>query len=166
MSLVVEDGTGLSTAQSYVSVADAGTYLAAAGDTTWAAATDPAREAALVRATRALDAMYSARWPGVRILSSQALDWPRFDAVDADGYDIIGVPQAVKNACAEAALVELGSAGALSSSLDRGGSVKREKVVGIEVEYAAGAPASTVYRTIGQALARIVRSGGIKITRG
>jgi len=45
--------------------------------------------------------------------------------------------------------------------------VKREKVGTIEVEYANGAAVVTVHRAIAQALARIVRGGGmLRITRG
>ena len=48
MSLIVEDGTGKSTSESYISVADASTYFAARAVTSWAAlATDALREAAL-----------------------------------------------------------------------------------------------------------------------
>ena len=167
MAIIVEDGTGLATAQSYASVAECDAYHLARGSSAWAAATDAAKEAALVRASAALDGLYSSRWPGLRLTSAQALDWPRSGAWDSDGYALTLVPTPIKNATCEAALVELGEAGALSSALAHGGAVKREKVGTIEVEYANGAAVVTVHRTIAQALARIVRGGGmLRITRG
>jgi len=167
MSLIVEDGTGLSTAQSYASVAEADAYHLALGNTSWGTATTANKETALTRASRALDGMYGARWPGLRVQPSQALDWPRFDAEDREGYEVASdsVPQAVKNACCEAALVELGEAYALSKSLDRGGRVKREKLGALETEYADGAPAGKSYPAIYQALARLIPSAGLTIRR-
>lgn len=159
MSLIVEDGTGLATAQSYISVADAATYLAAKGDTTWAAATDASREAALVRATAYLDGAYGQRWPGSRSLSTQALDWPRSYAWDRDGYGLTGVPQAVKNATCEAAVLELAEAGVLSKKAE--GGLKSIKIGSIEKTWTgSSAPASMAYPAIRQALARIVSGGG------
>lgn len=166
MAIVVEDGTGKIDAVSYVSVADTDAYHLARGNAAWAAASDASKEAALVRATSALDGMYSGRWPGRRYDQDQALDWPRSDAWDRDSYPLTGVPQRIKDATSAAALVELAEAGALSKSQERGGAVRREKIGPIETEYAPGAPAVTAYPAITQALARIVRgSGGLTITR-
>lgn len=166
MAIVVEDGTGKIDAVSYISVADADAYHLARGNTAWAVATEANKEAALVRATSALDGLYSSRWPGRRYNQDQALDWPRYDAWDRDGYPLVGVPQRIKDATSAAALVELSEAGALSKSQERGGSIRREKIGSIETEYAPGAPAGTVYPAITQALARIVRgSSGLSIVR-
>ncbi len=164
--MIVEDGTGLATSDSYVSVAEADAYHAARANTAWAAALTAAKEAALVRATSALDGIYSARWPGARSNETQALDWPRSTAWDRDGYPLVLVPTAIKHATCEAALVELVKSGALSAALERGGAVVREKVGPIETEYAGNAPAATVYPAIKQALARIVRGAGVVLVRG
>lgn len=168
MSLIVEDGTGLATAQSYVSVADCTAYHAARGNAAWAAAaTDALREQALTRAASALDGIYSSRWPGYLCNSDQALDWPRYDAIDARGYEIDSgsVPLAVKNACCEAALVEIATPGALSKALEHGGAVKVDKTGPITTEYFPGASAGTVYLAIQQAIARIVPNGGSRMRR-
>ena len=166
MAIVVEDGTGKIDAVSYVSVADADAYHLARGNSTWAAASEANKEAALVRATSSLDGIYSGRWPGRRYDQDQALDWPRYDAWDRDGYPLAGLPQRIKDATCAAALIELAAAGALSKALERGGSIRREKIGPIETEYAPGAPAATAYPAIAQALARIVRGGsGLTITR-
>lgn len=165
MSLIVEDGTGLATAQSYASVADADTYFLARANATWAAANTTNKEAALVRGTAALDGMYGSKWPGVRVSSTQALDWPRAGAMSIDGYPLDYVPIEVKRGAMEAALIELGSAGALSES--SAANIKSERTGPVATEYFGGSGASTIYNTIRQALARIVPMGGsIRMSRG
>jgi len=167
MAIIVEDGTGLAASNSYVSLEAALAYHADHGYPAWAASSDPLRSAALIRATAALDGKYSGRWPGVRCMELQALDWPRYEAWDRDGYPLVGVPSGVKNATCAAALIELATPGALSAALDRGGMIAREKTGPIETEFFAGAPASTVYQVIKQALARIVKGGGsVVMSRG
>lgn len=157
--MTVEDGTGLSTAQSYVSVADADTYHTAHGNTTWTGV-DALKEAALVRATQALDARYS--WQGFRLVETQALDWPRYDAYDVDGYYLSGVPQGIKDALCELALLELVTPGELTESVEV--SVKREKVGVLETEYFERP--TTSYPAVDNALRRLIRrSGGIQIVR-
>lgn len=105
--LVVEDGTGLSTANTYLSEADADAYHTLyTGSTDWSGALTAAKERALVLATQHLDAKYHGRWLGQRANDTQALDWPRSNAEDSDGYaiDDESLPQKLKNACAELAL--------------------------------------------------------------
>ena len=163
MALIVEDGTGLSTANTYVSLAEVDAYFTLSATTTWTG-TDDAKNAAIIRSARALDGMFT--WPGVKLVSTQALQWPRSEAIDTSGYTIDGVPQAVKNAQCEAALIELVSAGSLTPELDRGGAVIREKIGPLETEYASNAPSMTVYNTIKYALASILPYGGLRLRRG
>ena len=77
MSLIVEDGTGLRTAESYVSVADADTYHGNMGNVAWAG-TVTQKEIALRQATQYIDATYWFR--GQRMNYFQSLRWPRIDA--------------------------------------------------------------------------------------
>lgn len=160
MSIIVEDGTGLSTAQTYASVATADAYHLARNNTTWTG-TDAVKEYALVRAAQALDGRYAQYWPGYRYSEDQALDWPRTDAVDTDGYDLDALPQGIVDACCEAALIELVTAGSLSEESELG--VKREKAGSVEVEYAS--TQRTGYPKIAHALRRIVRAGGLRMRR-
>jgi len=107
MALIVEDGTGLSTAESYISEADATTYHAAYGaSATWAAATADQREAALRVATRYLDLHYAGRWRGTRTNEDQALAWPRSGVYDDDSIEVDDdvIPANLERACAEVAL--------------------------------------------------------------
>lgn len=106
MALVVETGSGSSTAESYLSVADADIYWTNRGSpTTWDSATTAEKEQALRIGTQYLDAKYHLRWLGSRSNEDQALDWPRSNVEDRDGYwiDSDSIPQALKNALAEAA---------------------------------------------------------------
>lgn len=106
-TLVVEDGTGLASANSYISLADANTYFEARRNpATWTEADDAAREQALRVGTDYLDAKYGDMWVGIRNTKTQALDWPRALAYDLDGYPIETdeVPKRLKHATAEMAL--------------------------------------------------------------
>lgn len=77
MAIVVEDGTGLPNANSYVSVAEASAFLTMRALNAFTGlADDAAREAALVNATDWLTSAYD--WHGVRKLDTQALAWPRY----------------------------------------------------------------------------------------
>ncbi len=161
MSIVVEDGTGLSTAETYISVADASTYFTARGNTTWDALdTGEAtanREAALRKATDYMTAIYRDRWEGVRYTEDQALCWPRSGVVcDSWAIDIDEIPTEVKRACAELALKS--ASDDLQADLTQG--VVREKVGVIEVEYNKNSPQSKRYPAIDFMLWPFLKSGG------
>jgi len=157
MALVTEDGTGLATAESYISVADATTYFTARGVSTWdAIASDALREAYLRLATEYMLQMYRARWEGVRYTEDQALDWPRTGVVrDSWQVDIDEVPVEVQRACAELALKR--SAAELAPDLTQ--AVVREKVDVIETEYDKYSPQYTRYRAIDAMLMPYLKAG-------
>lgn len=81
MAIVVEDGTGLASAESLIAVAVADTYLAARGLTAWALLATAVKEAALVQASEYLNETH---WSGYRLKATQALSWPR--SFDLDDY--------------------------------------------------------------------------------
>ena len=158
MAIVVEDGTGKSTAESYISVADASTYHTARGNTAWAAlTTDALREAALRKATDYMRQAYRSRWQGYRVNEDQALDWPRYD-VEVEGYAVDSdiVPTEVKNACAELALKA--SSADLNPDLTQG--VLSEQVGSISVTYDKNSPQRTRYAAIDAMLAPYLKAGG------
>jgi len=165
MSVVVEDGTGLETANSYISLTDADTYHSDRGNATWAAATEAVRNAALINATQWLDGKYRGRWAGFRGSADQALDWPRYAAYDIDGYylDSDAVPARIPYAAAEAALAIVDGTD-LSPALDRGGRVKREKVGPIDTEFFDGAPARTVLSAVSDLVKGYVGGSGLRIS--
>ena len=159
MALVVEDGTAKTDAESYISVADAGTRHTAFGNTAWTG-TDAVKEAALRRATAYMLQAYRERWHGYRKTATQALDWPRsfvylepfvHGAVGAYPYlvDDTTVPDEIANACADLALRALSDD--LNADLARG--IIREKVGPLETEYDRYSPESPRYRAIDMALA-------------
>jgi hypothetical protein len=108
VTLTVEDGTGLSGANSYVDWDYIETYAEARGWTDWAAATDDAKEIAILSATIYLDASYS--WKGAIAAETQALAWPREGVRDREGREITGVPQRIKDACCELARMNITAA--------------------------------------------------------
>ena len=92
---------GAATANSYASVAEADAYLAVRGDTsTWTALNNGQKESKLQWAAIYLDTL---TFKGTRSTSTQALQWPRIGVWDRDGFEVDGIPQALKNAQAEMA---------------------------------------------------------------
>jgi hypothetical protein len=170
MALIVEDGTGMATAESYTSVAEADLYFSNRANTAWAALGTPAKEASLRKATDYMGQVYRLRWKGVRVNGVQALDWPR-GFVERDDYKYQGVngasmiggyfyfpsdevPKEVKNACAELAL----KASSEELAPDLGQGIIREKIGPLETEYDKNSPQYTRYRAIDNLLATFLIS--------
>jgi hypothetical protein len=160
MSLVTENGTGLATAESYISVADADARHAVFGNTAWAALGTSAKEIALRKATAYMVQQYRARWAGERINSTQALDWPRWGVTVGCYYvDSDSVPVTVADACADLALRALTED--LAPDLDR--AIVREKVGPLETEYERFAPQAKRFRAIDMALAPFLTGSGAMV---
>ena len=165
MTLIVEDGTGLSSAESYISVADATARRVAFGSAIWNDLSEAEMEQALRRATAYMGQAYRGRWKGARLTRDQALDWPRY-GVCVDGFDVPSteVPLDIANACADLAF--RAAAGDLAPDLER--AIIREKVGPLETEYSAYSPQSPRYPAIdmelapylsgSSAMARVVRA--------
>ena len=138
MAFVEEDGTGLSTSNSYVSVSFADTYFSDRGNATWAAATTGDKQAALVKATDYIDKLFGPKFRGFKQSQSQALEWPRIGALDNDDYLLNGVsldaiPRALQKATCEYAVRALSATLAPDNS-NVGVNVTRNKVGPIETE--------------------------------
>lgn len=83
MSLVKEDGTGLSNANSYANVADCDTYHTNhLYGSDWSGAVTATKEAALIMASRLIDGCY--QFNGKKYTTEQAMQWPREGAHDPD----------------------------------------------------------------------------------
>lgn len=135
MTLIVEDGTGLSNANSYASVSDADAYFAARSHPNWVGST-AAKEAALLKATQYLDTKYL--WRGTIFSSEQSLNIPRSNFYDVNGRDLSEkVPTVVKNATCELALIALTET--LSPTVSTDNYVKSKKVGELEIVYRDGA---------------------------
>lgn len=159
MTLIIEDGSGVVSANSYASATDVTAHHTARGNTAWTG-TDAAKEAAILRAMDYIEGM---PWKGQKLAYANALEWPRMNVVDRSGYTIPtdAIPQGVILALCAAALVELVTPGALAPALERGGMVKREKVDVIETEFMDGAPSSTTYPAIMVPLKGLVGAGNV-----
>jgi len=107
--LIAETGASVAGANSYATVGQADAYhegrLHAAA---WTAANQATKEAALVMATRFLDA--NVEWAGQRIDIDQALAWPR-RGVRWDGHAVqeSSLPRPVRAATCELARLLIGS---------------------------------------------------------
>ncbi len=117
MALIVEDGTGLATANSYVSAVDARNYWLAVGvtfgnpDSVPSAEFPLTLEMGLIAACRYMELRFRYRWKGHRefppttdpVFAGQALSWPRLCVYRPDDWcnPVTGVPQEVSSAQAE-----------------------------------------------------------------
>lgn len=145
MTIIVEDGTGLADAESYVSVAEFVLYHTNRGNSV---ATLPTAtiEVLLRKSTDYLTAQYRGKWLGYRSTSTQALDFPRTGIVVDDFITIESnqIPKELKNAQCE--LAARANDGALMQ--DETQKVKRKKADVIEVEYVESASVQTRYAQI------------------
>lgn len=184
MSLVVEDGTGIANAESYVAVADCATYATNHG-LSFPTTDEAACEAALRRATSAIDNRYRPRFVGYRTKRHvQRLEWPRtgayyytpqagdmpFGMLGGYGYgygygyglyeyDQITanqIPVEITDATCEAAIRELATPGILTPDLKRGNAIKSLKAGSVSLEYEGNAPRTTVFIRIDQALSALL----------
>jgi hypothetical protein len=139
--MIVETGTGLNNADSYVSLAEANAYATARAWAGWTG-TDAAKEAALVTATSYIDTNY--RFKGSLLTLTQSLAWPRVDVTDIEGRPLTGVPVNVKSATIELAMRAL--IAPLVASPETA-AVKRKRVkagsVETETEYAISVGSSS-----------------------
>lgn len=138
MALVSEDGTGLSTAESFVTLVEANAYFVAHGSpSAWTALTDANKESALRYAAKWIDQRY--RWAGQRLVSTQALSFPRTAFYTQDDRFVAqaAIPADLQALQCEAALKHV--EGALNASYARGGALTGLQVDVIRLDYAAGA---------------------------
>jgi hypothetical protein len=128
---------GSSTANSYVTRAEFAAYLDARLVTATATAAAGAdQDRALIQATRRIDEeefVGQSVYPlnGMSTSTTQALKWPRYGALNEDGfaYESTVIPQAVKNAVMELAIGYLNS-GATDAQADTGLEAFDEVTVG------------------------------------
>lgn len=133
MALIVEDGTGLSNAESYVSVADADLYV---GDTffsgDWSTSTTQVKEKLLKNATRLIDSFFD--FNGEKAVATSSLRWPRTGVYDKDGIEVssTAVPRGIVYATVEMAIA-LQANNFVGENESRG--VSSIKVDAIEIQF-------------------------------
>jgi hypothetical protein len=136
-TFVVEDGTGIITANSYVSVTDASDILTTnihAGPE-WDALDTASKERLLAWASRYLDDRVT--WRGYRVSETSGLRWPRSGVIDRDGILISSttIPRQLKVATAEMARYLIETDRSVEQGQD---ALTRLKADVIELEFAEG----------------------------
>jgi len=169
-SFVVEDGSGLATANSYLSLADAKIYYEnykADWVATWDALGSAAQEEALRIGTQYMDNRYGGCWRGTALVSTQALDWPRTGAYTDDDYAIPSdaVPAKLEYATAEMAYRQVIETDGIMPDITNPGGIKRKKVkVGPleqDIEYAGSSSQIASYRTVSNLIKELIWGGAI-----
>ena len=150
--MIPEDGTGLAGANAYVSVEFADEYFSARGNQPWVGLDNAAKEAAIIKATDYLEAVYGEKWRGEKLKADQALAFPRKP---------FGMPAKFKSAVCELAI--RANAGELLSDVER--LTTKEKVGSIEVEYAQNADPATKYAYVASLLKPFLKPSSAMVMR-
>lgn len=134
-AFVVEDGTGVTDATTYVSLIEANDYLSVKGNfDEWDALDDAVKEARLMWATRLLDqrATYNGHKYG-----EGPLRWPRTGVKDCDNIAISydSIPGALKDATIEVAYHLAVNDIDPSAPFSNAGEISRIKADVLEIEY-------------------------------
>lgn len=173
MAFVVEDGTGLATANAYISAADARAYWLDVGvtfsqpDSVATIAFPITLQAAIVAATRYMELRFKNRFKGFKefpateepVFAGQGLSFPRIELYDREGLTIKGVPQGIRNACAE--YMSRVFVAPLAPDPEGQAHVVREKIGPLETEFVPGSlPKFKPYPTADGLLSEFVYSGG------
>lgn len=163
MALIVEDGTGLPTANGNVSRAAADAYFKDRGNTTWSGVGGSTKDGAIIEATQFLDASY--KWRGSKISREQGVDWPRVGVVDDEGFERASnsVPKEIEQATYELAVLRL--SGVLLPAESRGGMIDRVKAGSVEVEFSDRAPPGRTYEFVERLIDELTegRTSGVTV---
>ena len=139
MALIIEDGSGLTNAESYVDESYVNAYFLKRGNTEWDSIAN--KESRIVLAMDFIENNYT--YIGTKLVSTQSLSFPRL--IDSETV----YPIALKNALCELAL----KANNGDLLQDTGKTTIREKVGTLEVEYDANQDDLTSYNYVNKLLA-------------
>jgi hypothetical protein len=181
ITIIVEDGTGIANANSYISAADADTYFEGRlRSTDWSGASAGDKDIALAESRRVLD--YQWQWNGTKTDDSNELQWPRYGVVDPDSGGGVNpwpsayglgeiasdeIPQWLMDAQCEIAVALLASD--LLKAPD-GEGLKRFELTGVmDVEFDLKTAAKVTPRHVSNTLSKYGRQlgqgGSVKLTR-
>jgi len=130
--MVIEDGTGKTDSNSYVSVTFADNYFSSRGFSSWEELEDEDKEILLIKATDFIDNIF--QWNGKKKTYEQALNFPRENLIDNNGYVITDIPVNLKQAVCEAVEV-LVNGSSLFQSASENGAVTSEKIGELSFTY-------------------------------
>ncbi len=155
MKFIVEDGTGIPLANSFVDVDFIDTYAQEMGkDDKWGVAFDSEglpltfdaiqkkKQQAAIQGSRWLSSTYT--WRGQQLTAHQGLAFPRINIQDTAQPPL---PYIIREAAASLA-IRIFSGVDLNKDAIRGGLIKSVKAGPVAVEYAANAPSGTLYTEI------------------
>lgn len=149
MAIIVEDGSMVTSANSYVTEIELTAFATARSVTLVATA-----EVLLIKA---MDYIESLAFIGTKYTSTQSLQWPRGGAyVDSYLFSYAAIPQALKNGLMQCAIAIDQSNDPLQ---DISRATVREKVGDIEVEYNKSASSVVRNRKILIVLAKLLAAG-------
>jgi len=145
--LILEDGTGITTANSYITAAEALTILDVKPTqlAKFTALTPQQQDDYVIWASNWLDDYMA--WKGYKTVPTSGMRWPRCGVYDCDGILIADdeIPNQLKQAVAETAVwlidSEAAATGGESSNLPEG--VKRVKADVVEIEFFEGGSADS-----------------------
>ena len=150
MSFQVDDGSGLTDANSYADVDYADSYFLDRNNTTWSALAKAQKEALLILGTDYIETTYYGSFRGVALVDTQALQFPRVDVYGLEiNYD------RVKKAVCELAI--RANDGDLNKDIDR--QAIEETVDVITIKYSASSDPKTRYPLIATLLTPLLSNG-------
>lgn len=187
MTIIVEDGTIVASANAYGTLDEADIYHEDRANTVWTGETDDdKKEAAMIRAIMGLENKYRERWIGFKSnhnesVAPQFLAWPRKasklqstangftvatmdELVDFDGIEIEPdeIPRILKEAFFEVALIEI-TQPFVSIELSRDNMIKYERVDVIETEFFRNAPAVVQFPHVDNMLSSLAATAAVKL---
>lgn len=163
MALVIEDGSIVTGANSYVSTSTFSTYLSSRGKS-FESLVGNSEQTLLL----GMDYIEVQNFLGSKYTKGQSLQWPRA-GVYIDGFliEVTEIPSDLQYAQMEAAIA-IDSGNNPLDTLDR--ETKREKVGDIEVEYSDGSKDDVELRSLNSRLDKLIAggtgSGYVGIVRG
>lgn len=154
--MIVEDGTGLIDADSFVDIAYSDDYFSARGVTSWETLTLSEKEILLVKATDYIDNVFD--WLGKKSTPEQSLNFPRIELYTKDGYAVDGIPKQLKDCVCECALI-LSQNKTLFKTENENGAVTSEHIGSLSFTYDVSQKItdSTLYESINTRLRGLYR---------
>lgn len=129
MTIVVETGSGVVNAESYVSVEEADSYFARFANTVWSGKTTEQKETALKVASAYADSRWGARISAEPLKPEQRLSLPAKGLYSPHGAAVSGIPVKWKQAVMEYALQSFsGDLWKTATQADVSGKIKSERV--------------------------------------
>lgn len=165
-TFVVEDGTGKADANAWITEVEYKAYWENHGDPSSISGLSSAEAEEDIRmGTQYLQAVYGKRWRGRKGSDTQATDWPRYEVYDDDDYYLPSdeLPQALKDATAEASYRQRTETDGLIPDIDEPGTIKEYAVkvgpISEKTVYNGGRSQIKKFRVVDLLLKGLLNSG-------